>query len=522
MTSSLSAFFARDNFIPHGICLAWQPDILALHVFSDVVIGLSYYSIPVALLYFVLRRRDVAYGWVFVLFAAFILACGTTHLFSVWTLWLPDYGVEGIIKALTALVSLLTAIALWVLMPKVLTLPSPRQLEEANHALQQEITIRRATEERYTRFFTNLAEGLFVVAVGPDGSFTLDTLNPAHARATGLDPAAVCGRPLAEILPAATAARLEARFRASVEAGYVMDYEEETLDLPVGRRVWHTVLVPVADDEGRITQILGSSRDITERHRLQDELVQASKMATLGTLAAGLAHEMSQPLNIIRMWGENTLARLRSGAMPSERLDKVLGLICDQTERMGRIIDHMRIFSRQDSPTAELFNPTAAASAAVQLVEHQYGLENITLTITPGSDESQVCGSALQLEQVVLNLLSNARDAIAERRAAEPDDPGGTIAVAIVEQDGQVRIRVDDDGGGVPPAVLPHLFDPFFTTKDVGKGTGLGLSIGYGIIESMHGHIDVMNLTHADGRRGARFTITLPLTTPSGIETAHA
>ncbi|MCW2247578.1 PAS domain S-box-containing protein [Azospirillum fermentarium] len=499
--------------------------MLALHVFSDVIIGLSYYSIPLALLYFIHKRRDVAYGWVFLLFAAFILACGTTHLFDVWTLWNPDYGVEGLIKAVTALVSLLTAITLWLLMPRILALPSPRQLEEANLALQQEIAMRRATEERYTRFFTHLAEGLFVVTASRDGSFAFDTLNPAYARATGLDPAMVAGRPLADVLPPDTAARLEARFSACAETGQPMDFEDDEPDLPVGRRVWHTVLVPVADDSGRIVQILGSSRDITERHRLHNELVQASKMATLGTLAAGLAHEMSQPLNIIRMWGENALARLRGGMLDTERTEKVLGLICGQTERMGRIIDHMRLFSRQENPTAGLINPTAAATAAVQLVEHQYGLENITVTLEPGAGGTRVIGSALQLEQVMLNLLSNARDAIAERRAATGavQDGAGAIALSIDEQGGHVRIRVDDDGGGIPPAVLPRLFDPFFTTKDVGKGTGLGLSISYGIIESMNGRIDVMNLIHGDGRRGARFTITLPLAPPSGTETAsHA
>lgn len=525
MNTSLSAIFSRDNFVPHGICLAWQPDVLALHVFSDVIIGLSYYSIPVALLYFVHKRRDLVFSWVFLLFAAFILACGTTHLFDVWTLWTPDYGIEGVIKAVTALVSLLTAIALWVLMPRALALPSPRQLAEANNALEQEIAMRRATEERYTRFFTHLAEGLFVITVTPGGGLAFDTLNPAYARAMGLDPAAAAGRPLADVLPADAAARLETRVKACAASGQPMDYEEEEPGLPVGRRVWHTVLVPVTGDGGGVTQILGSRRDVTERDRLHGELVQASKMATLGTLAAGLAHEMSQPLNIIRMWGENALSRLRRGGLDAERMDKVLGLICDQTERMGRIIDHMRLFSRQENPAAGLIDPTTAAAAAVQLVEHQYGLENITVTVAPETDGACVSGSALQLEQVLLNLLSNARDAIAERRAAAGGGDGaagGTIALSISEQGGSVRIRVDDDGGGIPPAVLARLFDPFFTTKDVGKGTGLGLSISYGIIESMNGRIDVMNLIHADGRRGARFTITLPLAPFSDTETAHA
>ncbi|WP_029007965.1 sensor histidine kinase [Azospirillum halopraeferens] len=522
MLAGVASWFDSSAYMPHGVCLLWRPDLLALHVGADALTGLAYYSIPVALVYFVWRRRDVAFSWVFWLFAAFILACGTTHFFGIWTLWNPDYALEGVVKAVTAAVSVLTAAALWLLMPRALALPSPRQLAITNAALQREIAERRAAEERYTGFFNNLAEGLFVVTVRPDGRFALDTLNPVHARATGLDPARICGRLVEDVLPPATATAVVERYTACVAAGGPIDYEE-VLDLPVGRRVWHTVLVPVRDVSGRVVQLLGSARDITERKRLQEELEQASKLATLGTLAAGMAHEMSQPLNIIRIWAENALSRLREGTLDAARTEKVLTLAAEQTERMGRIIDHMRTFARRDRGGAEPFDPAPCVRSAVDLVRNQYALEGIAVSTGPDGGEPGgpvlVLGRPLQLEQVVLNLLSNAYDAIREQGR------GGRIAVEVDADAAadHVRITVSDTGGGIPESNLPRIFDPFFTTKEVGKGTGLGLSIGFGIVDAMGGRIEAQNLEHGDGQRGVRFTITLPVVRPAGskAEVAH-
>jgi len=144
------------GFIPHGYCLAWDPALLRLHLLSDLVTALAYFSIALCLATFVLRRRDVAFGWVFWMFAAFILSCGTTHLFHIWTLWWPDYWDEGVLKAFTALVSLITAVMLWPLLPRALQLPSPAALRHANNALVEQIrqkeaalrALRHESEER--------------------------------------------------------------------------------------------------------------------------------------------------------------------------------------------------------------------------------------------------------------------------------------------------------------------------------------------------------------------------------------
>jgi len=145
------AFFERlldsSTLSPHGICLLWEPELIWLHVVSDAVIAAAYFSIPVALSIFVSKRRDVDFGWIFWAFALFITACGFTHVLSIVTLWVPVYGIEGLIKAMTALASIITALILWPLLPKVLALPSPSQLRAAELALAQEGLQRREAED---------------------------------------------------------------------------------------------------------------------------------------------------------------------------------------------------------------------------------------------------------------------------------------------------------------------------------------------------------------------------------------
>ena len=146
MWDHLKVFFDTTMFSPHGICLLWEPELLVVHIVSDAVIALSYFSIPFALAYFVFKRRDVEFGWVFWAFAIFIMACGVTHLFSIYTLWVPVYGLEGLVKAVTAIASLVTAALLWPLIPKLLTIPSPGQLRLAHSMLEAEARQRREAE----------------------------------------------------------------------------------------------------------------------------------------------------------------------------------------------------------------------------------------------------------------------------------------------------------------------------------------------------------------------------------------
>lgn len=147
MDTILRALLQPSGLTPHGFCLLWEPALLWLQATSDALIGIAYYSIPLALVNFVRRRHDIVFGWIFWLFAAFILACGTTHFLSILTLWQPFYWLEGTVKALTALLSVVTAIALWPLIPRALALPSPNALREVNIELARQIVERDQAQE---------------------------------------------------------------------------------------------------------------------------------------------------------------------------------------------------------------------------------------------------------------------------------------------------------------------------------------------------------------------------------------
>lgn len=154
----ISSFFYSGNFIPHGHCYLWKLELVWLHILIDSLIALSYFSIPLTLIYFVRKRQDVPFKSVFILFGAFIISCGTTHIMGVWTLWHPDYWLSGTIKAVTAIVSFYTALTLIPLVPQALALPSPAQLEAANNALQNEIIERKRVERELREYKENLEQ----------------------------------------------------------------------------------------------------------------------------------------------------------------------------------------------------------------------------------------------------------------------------------------------------------------------------------------------------------------------------
>jgi PAS domain-containing protein len=143
----INRLFSSSGFMPHGFCDTWDPYVVWLNGVSDILIALAYYTIPLTLVYFVRRRRDLAFHWMFLCFALFIVACGTTHMIELWTIWHPVYWLAGVVKALTAAASITTAIALIPLVPQALALPSPEALKRANLALQEAQEALRQTNE---------------------------------------------------------------------------------------------------------------------------------------------------------------------------------------------------------------------------------------------------------------------------------------------------------------------------------------------------------------------------------------
>ncbi|HEY3070828.1 MAG TPA: ATP-binding protein [Gaiellaceae bacterium] len=254
--------------------------------------------------------------------------------------------------------------------------------------------------------------------------------------------------------------------------------------------------------------IMGDLRETTaemerrehELRQKQEQLVQAGKLATLGELTTGVAHELNNPLNNIGLFVGNIIDRIRVGEQDMERIEEDLEQVVEQVQKATEIITHLRTFGRAAPVTLEPVAIQDVIHRALSLVQEQLRLRliNVHLDLLPQSPV--VLGSAIQLEQVFINLLANARDAL-----EEAEERG--IHISCREAGGFARVVFRDTGPGIPPGLDQRIFDPFFTTKEVGSGTGLGLSITYGILQEHEGAISVTSPPGA----GASFTVDLPL-----------
>jgi signal transduction histidine kinase len=389
MWGFLERLLDSSMFSPHGICLLWDPELIWLHVASDAVIAAAYFSIPVVLSIFVSKRRDVDFGWIFWAFAIFIMACGFTHVLSIVTLWLPVYGIEGVIKALTAVASIVTAVILWPLLPKVLALPSPSQLRAAEAALAREGMHRREAE---------------------------------------------------------------------------------------------------------------------------DMLRQSQKMEAIGQLTGGVAHDFNNLLTIISGNLEIAERSLHAwGDAMRERLTRVIGNAANGAQRAAMLTQRLLAFARRQPLDPRLTNVNALLAGMSDFFGRTLG-ENIDLEFVGGAGLWQVEVDPSQMEAAILNLVVNAKDAMAGKGKLTIETGNAFIDESYSRQNadlpvGQyVQIAVSDTGTGMSRDVQEKAFDPFFTTKQPGHGTGLGLSQAYGFVKQSGGHVKI----YSEVGEGTTIKIYLP------------
>jgi PAS domain S-box-containing protein len=272
--SSHIDILAITRFIPHGHCYLWQSNLVWFHLISDLLIAIAYYSIPLTLLYFVFKRHDLPYPRVFLLFAAFIVCCGTTHIMEIWTLWQPNYWVSGWVKAITAVVSIDTACEIIPLIPKALALPSTAQLEAINQQLQQEITnhtqIQKALQESEQRY-RGIVEDQTELIARFDRDGNLIFVNDAYCRYFGKKKAEVIGKSYQPLIYPEDQSKIDELLNS-------LNYKN-----PVGK-VEHRVIVDgeirwmqwinrlIFDEEGDLVDFQSVGQDIGERKQVEEAL----------------------------------------------------------------------------------------------------------------------------------------------------------------------------------------------------------------------------------------------------------
>ncbi len=257
--------------------------------------------------------------------------------------------------------------------------------------------------------------------------------------------------------------------------------------------------------------LLVTVSDITKRLEAEQQLSQASKLATLGEMATGVAHELNQPLTVIKMASTYFMKKVsQNEPIPTEILNNMSEKINNNIDRANRIINHMRDFARKSDMRLEKVQVNEVLEKALEIFSQQLKLRQIAVVWELQKNLPVIMADAGRLEQVFINLLINARDGIerrwAKKEAADSDGKRITLKTALKGK--KVIVEVSDTGTGIPTGIQNKIFEPFFTTKDVGKGTGLGLSISYGIIKDFQGDI---RLGETPPGGGACFHLEFPI-----------
>jgi C4-dicarboxylate-specific signal transduction histidine kinase len=270
----------------------------------------------------------------------------------------------------------------------------------------------------------------------------------------------------------------------------------------------HNSNIRLEDSRKAMIHIMGDLRETTqemerreqELRDKQEQLIQAGKLATLGELTTGVAHELNNPLNNIGLFVGNVIDYVRLGRVDNERMLQDLEKVVDQVKKATEIISHLRTFGRAAPVTVEPVSVNDVIERALSLTQEQLRLREIEIDLDLCDEAPVVLGNSIQLEQVFINLITNARDALAEAEERR-------VAIQCSIEGDSVVMVFHDTGPGIPEGLEQRIFDPFFTTKEVGTGTGLGLSITYGIIKDHGGSVTVESIPG----EGASFRIELPL-----------
>jgi len=295
--------------------------------------------------------------------------------------------------------------------------------------------------------------------------------------------------------PAETAARWRERVRQGDEASW----DEIELVRP-SRKIVERFARPLYKPDGTRLGWLEVYRDITGQRLIQSKLLQTEKMAALGQLVSGIAHELNNPLTSIQGYAQLLLRRRSATARAGDAVR-----ISQEAERAGRIVKNLLLFSRETKAERRAVQLNEVIERTLSLRSYELKLENIEVELALDPGLPQTLADAAQLQQVVLNLIVNAEQAIVMARGEEPRDGRILIRTRRLAGD-RLAMEVADDGPGIPPEIAPRIFDPFFTTKPPDVGTGLGLSIVYGIVQEHGGEVTVDSLQG----RGATLTVELP------------
>jgi len=360
-----------------------------------------------------------------------------------------------------------------------------------NARLYQSLEQKALQVERLKDFSENIVASLRIGVVTVDLDGRIESWNPQLEELLGISQGESLGRQLDAVLPRDLAVEIAARTPREHASGIYRFH----LNTRNNRHlVVNVSIAPLLGKSGARLGHLVLLDDITQRVRLEDQMVQTEKLTSLGLLAAGVAHEVNTPLAVI----SNYIQMLAKQIPAEDPRQKTIDRIVKQTFRASEIVNNLLNFSRTGGTEPVAVDLNTVLEETLTLVQHPFKTAQVAIVRSYSDDLPPVLGSATRLQQVFLNLFMNARDAMPN---------GGMLEVRTGSHNGSVEIEVSDTGIGIPAENLHRIFDPFFTTKSTGRGTGLGLSVSYGIIKEHAGKVDVRSTPG----KGTSFRLEFPV-----------
>ncbi|MGH9686148.1 MAG: ATP-binding protein, partial [Candidatus Acidiferrales bacterium] len=360
-----------------------------------------------------------------------------------------------------------------------------------NAGLYESLEQKAVQVERLKDFSENIVESLRIGVATTDLDGRVESWNSQIEELIDVPKSEALGRKLEDALPV----DLSREIAAHAAGDHVSGIYKHHVHTRGGRHiVVNASVAPLLGKDGGQLGRLVLLDDITQRVRLEDQLVQTEKLTSLGLLAAGVAHEVNTPLAVI----SNYIQMLAKQIPSDDPRQKTIERIVKQTFRASEIVNNLLNFSRTGGAQAVEVDVNTIVEETLTLVQHPFKTAHIAVAKKYSEPLPAILGSTTRLQQVFLNLFMNARDAM---------PGGGMLEVRTAAFNGSVEIEVTDTGAGIPPENLHRIFDPFFTTKATGRGTGLGLSVSYGIIKELAGKVDVRSTPG----KGTSFRLEFPV-----------
>jgi histidine kinase len=363
---------------------------------------------------------------------------------------------------------------------------------------QLEVDLERS-EKKYRAIFNNIPNPVFVLDIK---TLTILDCNMSVETIYGFAAADLVGSPFLDLFREEEREQYATRLKALTVINQVKHLTKARKEIYVNIRI------SLSEYSGQEVLLVTTS-DVTKRLEAEQQLIQASKMATLGEMATGVAHELNQPLSVIKTVSSFFIKKIKHNELiEKEILDTMLTKVDGNVDRATRIINHMRQFARKTDMAIEKIAINDVLVRAFEIFSQQLKARGITVVRELSPALPKIHADADRMEQVFINLLLNARDAIEEKLSAEKHaDQAQRIVLRTYRNGDRVVAEVCDTGVGIPKQVADKVFEPFFTTKEVGKGTGLGLSISYGIVKECGGSIE----TFPNKGQGACFVVSFPV-----------